>query len=92
MKIMGLNNWLHWLAWFVKSLLMLCIPIVAITIVLSMYLNTSSSVFLIFLLVYITATINFCFAVSVVFDKGGRVFDTGGRVFDKGGRGIPHPS
>ena len=70
MHVMGLNNWLHWLAWFVKSFLMLCIPVVAMTIVLSLYLNTSSSVFLFFLLVYTIATINFCFAVSVVFDKG----------------------
>ena len=72
MKIMGLNNWLHWLAWFVKSLLMLSIPVIIITVVLSFHLYTSSSILLLFLLVYIIATINFCFAVSVVFDKGRR--------------------
>ena len=34
MKIMGLNNWIHWTAWFVKSFIMLFISAILITILM----------------------------------------------------------
>ena len=34
MKIMGLDNWLHWCAWFVKSMGMLMVSSIIITIFL----------------------------------------------------------
>jgi ATP-binding cassette subfamily A (ABC1) protein 3 len=79
MKIMGLPNWLHWTAWFLKTFVFLLISIVLIIVLLkvSWYPNTEYSVFtyadptvmLVFLLLYICATITFCFAISVFFSK-----------------------
>jgi ATP-binding cassette subfamily A (ABC1) protein 3 len=79
MKIMGLPNWLHWTAWFLKTFVFLLISIVLIIVLLkvSWYPHTEYSVFtyadptvmLVFLLLYICATITFCFAISVFFSK-----------------------
>ena len=83
MKLMGLSNWLHWSAWFVKYLLFLAV-IVAIETVLFV-LNTGSqhgsvisfadpTVIFVFLLTYSIATISFCFAISTFFSKGSYCF------------------
>lgn len=79
MKIMGLPNWLHWMAWFVKTFIFLFISIILIIILLkvSWYTSTTYSVFtnadplvmLLFLILYMCATITFCFAISVFFSK-----------------------
>uniref|UniRef100_A0A1Y1MCM6 ABC transporter domain-containing protein n=1 Tax=Photinus pyralis TaxID=7054 RepID=A0A1Y1MCM6_PHOPY len=79
MKIMGLPNWLHWTAWFIKSFILL---FVTVTIMVSLikfrwYPNTNNTVFtnsnpmviLLFLVFYICAVITFCFAISVFFSK-----------------------
>ena len=34
MKMMGLPNWLHWMAWFVKSLVFILFTIILITFML----------------------------------------------------------
>ncbi|CAG9761787.1 unnamed protein product [Ceutorhynchus assimilis] len=79
MKIMGLPNWLHWTAWFLKSFSYLMISIILMVVLLKVrwYTNTEFTVFthanplvlLIFLFFYVCATITFCFAVSVFFSK-----------------------
>ncbi|CAH1108169.1 unnamed protein product [Psylliodes chrysocephalus] len=79
MKIMGLPNWLHWLAWFVKCFIFLLISSVLMVILLKVrwYTNTNYTVFthaspfvlLLFLMFYNCATITFCFALSVFFNK-----------------------
>lgn len=80
MKIMGLSNWLHWTAWFVKSILISLLVIFIITIMLkarwyhahdiAIFPNSNALVIILFLLTYSCATITFCFAVSVFFSKG----------------------
>ncbi|XP_057661740.1 phospholipid-transporting ATPase ABCA3-like [Diorhabda carinulata] len=79
MKIMGLPNWLHWLAWFIKCFVFLLISVVLMVILLKVrwYQNTEFTVFthadasvlLVFLLLYACSTITFCFAISVFFSK-----------------------
>lgn len=79
MKIMGLPNWLHWTAWFLKSLSYLLVSIILMVVLLKVrwYTNTEFTVFtyanpfviLLFLFCYICATITFCFAISVFFSK-----------------------
>uniref|UniRef100_A0AAR5Q068 ABC transporter domain-containing protein n=1 Tax=Dendroctonus ponderosae TaxID=77166 RepID=A0AAR5Q068_DENPD len=79
MKIMGLPNWLHWIAWFLKTFSYLMISIILMVVLLKVrwYTNTEYTVFtyanpivlLIFLFFYVCATITFCFAVSVFFSK-----------------------
>ncbi|KAF5277493.1 hypothetical protein FQR65_LT03830 [Abscondita terminalis] len=79
MKIMGLPNWLHCTAWFIKSFVMLFVSIILMVLIvkISWYPNTDNTVFtysnplvlLLFLVFYITAVITFCFAISVFFSK-----------------------
>lgn len=80
MKIMGLPNWLHWTAWFIKSFTFLTITVIIMVILLKArwYPGTEYTIFtysnpviiFIFLLLYICATITFCFFISVFFSKG----------------------
>ncbi|XP_066151152.1 phospholipid-transporting ATPase ABCA3-like [Euwallacea fornicatus] len=79
MKIMGLPNWLHWTAWFLKSLIFILISIILMVIFLKVkwYTRTDYTVFthanpfvlLIFLFIYGCSVITFCFAISVFFSK-----------------------
>lgn len=80
MKIMGLDNWLHWCAWFVKTFVLLLISNILIVIFMKVnwYPNSDYTIFtfsdpsvvLVFLLLYSCATVTFCFAISVFFSKG----------------------
>ncbi|KRT81014.1 hypothetical protein AMK59_6215, partial [Oryctes borbonicus] len=77
MKIMGLTNWLHWTAWFLKTFILMLFTIVLMVILLkiSWYPDSDISVFTLtdpfllffFLVCFACATITFCFAVSVFF-------------------------
>ncbi|XP_053689710.1 phospholipid-transporting ATPase ABCA3-like [Sabethes cyaneus] len=79
MKIMGLPNWLHWTAWFVRSLILLLITITLVTVLMTVSLTTNTelavleysewSVLWVFLLAFAIATICFCFMMSVFFNK-----------------------
>lgn len=91
MKIMGLPNWLHWMAWFLKAFVFLLISIILITILLTVawYPGTSFSVFtlsnplviFLFLLLYICSVITFCFMISVFFSKANTAAAIGGAAF-----------
>ncbi|KAH3872038.1 phospholipid-transporting ATPase ABCA3-like isoform X2 [Dreissena polymorpha] len=88
MKMMGLNNWLHWAAWFVKYLLFLCITVAVMTLFLCVGTakgpvigKTDPSVVFVYLLVYSVSTISFCFAVSVFFSKANSGAAAGGILF-----------
>jgi ATP-binding cassette subfamily A (ABC1) protein 3 len=75
--MMGVNNWLHWAAWFVKYFLFLLITVAIMTLFLCIQTKkgpvigkTDPSIVFVFLMVYSICTISFCFAVSVFFVKG----------------------
>uniref|UniRef100_A0A1Y9GL18 ABC transporter domain-containing protein n=1 Tax=Anopheles arabiensis TaxID=7173 RepID=A0A1Y9GL18_ANOAR len=79
MKIMGLPNWLHWTAWFVRCLVLLLITISLLIFLISANLTPNTdlsvieyadwSVLWFFFLFYILVTICFCFMMSVFFNK-----------------------
>ncbi|CAH0549210.1 unnamed protein product [Brassicogethes aeneus] len=71
MKIMGLSNWLHWTAWFVKSLIFLLISCIIIVILfkINIFVRADPSVMLLFLSFYASSIVMFCFAVSVFFSR-----------------------
>ena len=87
MKVMGLNGWIHWTAWFVRTVTLLTCSVTLVTVLLSFNLTTNTNVaifqfsnrFLIwlFLFVYSITTIMLCFMISTFFSKGmsGRVGD-----------------
>ncbi|XP_046856240.1 phospholipid-transporting ATPase ABCA3-like [Xenia sp. Carnegie-2017] len=77
LKIIGVNNWLHWVAWFIQSFLICLVAVVIMTLLFTIKFNSDGSVidktaptiFFIYLLLYITSGIMFCFFVSVFFSK-----------------------
>uniref|UniRef100_A0A182NIG1 ABC transporter domain-containing protein n=1 Tax=Anopheles dirus TaxID=7168 RepID=A0A182NIG1_9DIPT len=79
MKIMGLPNWLHWTAWFVRCLILLLITISLLVFLISANLTSNTdlsvieyadwSVLWFFFLTFILVTICFCFMMSVFFNK-----------------------
>ncbi|XP_055596271.1 phospholipid-transporting ATPase ABCA3-like [Uranotaenia lowii] len=79
MKVMGLTGWLHWTAWFVKTLILLSISITLITVLLCVSLTTNTDIAIfefsnwlliwIFLFIYSIMTITFCFMLSSFFSK-----------------------
>jgi len=77
MKMMGLSNWLHWSAWYIKYFFFLLITVVIMTIFFCVDTykgrvigQTNPFLVFVFLILYAMATISFCFAVSVFFSKG----------------------
>ena len=80
MKIMGLDSWLHWTAWFVKCFIYMIITVTLMTILLkvrwygednpnSVFTYSSGTFLWFFLLIYSLTTITFCFMLSVFFNK-----------------------
>ncbi|XP_073229976.1 phospholipid-transporting ATPase ABCA3-like [Porites lutea] len=72
MKMMGLANWIHWTAWFTKNLLFLLISIIIVTALLKgakIFQFSDGGLLFVFLLLYIIASIMFCFAISVFFSR-----------------------
>ncbi|XP_077983290.1 phospholipid-transporting ATPase ABCA3-like [Glandiceps talaboti] len=72
MKMMGLSNWLHWSAWFVKCFMFLMISGFLMSIFLKVgevFRYSAYGCILILLILWITAGIMWCFAVSVLFSK-----------------------
>ena len=74
---MGLQGWLHWAAWFAKYFSFLLIDNCFITTIFytetsngAVFNYTSPTIFFVFLMIYSTAVIWLCFAVSVFFSKG----------------------
>uniref|UniRef100_F6USW1 ABC transporter domain-containing protein n=1 Tax=Ciona intestinalis TaxID=7719 RepID=F6USW1_CIOIN len=78
MMMMGLSNWLHWLAWFVKYLIFLSISCfgmagfykIQITSAGSVLTYSDITVVFVFLFAFSAATITLCFLISVFFSKG----------------------
>ncbi|XP_070574888.1 phospholipid-transporting ATPase ABCA3-like [Ptychodera flava] len=72
MKMMGLANWIHWLAWFLKCLIFLLITGIFVVVVLKagqVFQYSDGSVIFVVYLCWILATIAWNFAVSVFFSK-----------------------
>jgi len=76
--MMGLKNWLHWLAWFIKYFIFVFISVAIETVLFvintgehgSVMSYMSPTVLLTFLMAYALATITFCFAASTFFSHG----------------------
>lgn len=85
MKIMGLPNWLHWSAWFVKTFSFVLVSVILIVILLkvhwlpgtgvSVFTNSDGVVIFLFLCLYMCTTITFCFMISSFFSRGTKLID-----------------
>nr|XP_006817327.1 PREDICTED: ATP-binding cassette sub-family A member 2-like [Saccoglossus kowalevskii] len=72
MKMMGLSNAVHWVAWFITSFLEMSITIISLVCILKYgkVLTYSNPVIIwMFLSIFAIATIMFCFMVSSLFSK-----------------------
>ncbi|XP_057304734.1 phospholipid-transporting ATPase ABCA3-like [Hydractinia symbiolongicarpus] len=75
MKMMGLANWIHWTAWFLKTLAFLLISVILQTILLKggdILTYTTGGIVFFFLFLYILASIFFLFFISVLFSNAVR--------------------
>ncbi|XP_068200893.1 phospholipid-transporting ATPase ABCA3-like isoform X1 [Palaemon carinicauda] len=91
MKMMGLQNWLHWSAWFIKSFIFLAMSTILITILLcvkwqgssslAVLNNSDPSLVLVFLLLFATCSIVSCFFLSAFFSKANSAATAAGLVW-----------
>ncbi len=82
--MMGVNNWIHWLAWFVKALLFFLPTIIIMTLVLSggkVLQHCSPGLVFVFLLLFAVATISFCFFLSTLFSSANTATAAAGLLF-----------
>ncbi|XP_061399279.1 phospholipid-transporting ATPase ABCA3-like [Musca vetustissima] len=81
MKIIGLDNWLHWTSWFCKYFILMTISAILITIIMKIKWSNGVavltyadwSVVLFFFLIYVIASICFSFMVATFFSKANTV-------------------
>ncbi|XP_064607351.1 phospholipid-transporting ATPase ABCA1-like [Liolophura sinensis] len=72
MKMMGLGNGVHWVAWFINALDLMFITIILFVITLKygkVLEYTDPSVMLVFLLAFMVSTVMQCFLISVFFSQ-----------------------
>ena len=89
MKIMGVDNWLHWFAWFVQNFIILFISVLFMSVMFTIKFNdhgkvinkSSGTIFFVFLLLYTISGIMFCFFVSVFFSKASTAAAGGGIIW-----------
>ncbi|KAJ7993627.1 hypothetical protein DPEC_G00256600 [Dallia pectoralis] len=84
MKMMGLNNAVHWVAWFITGFVQLSISVTALTAILKygrVLLHSDIFIIWLFLSIYAIATIMFCFLVSVIYSKAKLASACGGIVY-----------
>ncbi|XP_036383449.1 ATP-binding cassette sub-family A member 2 isoform X4 [Megalops cyprinoides] len=84
MKMMGLNNVVHWVAWFITGFVQLSISVTALTAILKygkVLLHSDPFIIWLFLTVYAIATIMFCFLVSVIYSKAKLASACGGIIY-----------
>ncbi|PIK54928.1 putative ATP-binding cassette sub-family A member 3 [Apostichopus japonicus] len=90
MKMMGLSNWIHWTAWFLKSLIYCFIVMILMSIFFLVPLksvgaavvnNTEPLILFIFLMMYSIATIMYSFMISSFFSKANSATVAAGGLF-----------
>uniref|UniRef100_A0A4W4HDR5 ATP-binding cassette sub-family A member 2 n=1 Tax=Electrophorus electricus TaxID=8005 RepID=A0A4W4HDR5_ELEEL len=84
MKMMGLNNAVHWVAWFITGFVQLSISVTALTAILKygrVLLHSDPFIIWLFLTIYAVATIMFCFLVSVMYSKAKLASACGGIIY-----------
>lgn len=89
MKIMGLSSWLHWMGWFLRSLVYMTVSISLVVLLLkvpiidgaAVFTHSDWSVLWVFMMFFSIATITLCFALSVFFSKANLAASVAGIVF-----------
>ncbi len=81
---MGLTNSVHWLAWFITSVVMMMITTVLLVLVLKfgdILQYSDPTVIFVFFSVFTISTIMFCFLISVFFSRANVAAACGGLIY-----------
>ncbi|GFT33344.1 phospholipid-transporting ATPase ABCA1 [Nephila pilipes] len=84
MKVMGLNNGVLWLAWFIKSILSMtasCFLLMIVLVYGNVMENSDPGVIFVFLLCYCVSTIMLSFLFSTLFSRANLAAAAGGMLF-----------
>ncbi|XP_076463176.1 phospholipid-transporting ATPase ABCA1-like isoform X2 [Babylonia areolata] len=84
MKIMGLGNGVHWLAWFINAFVMMILTVFLFCVVLKagkVLEHSDPTVIFIFMLTFTMATIAQCFLISVFFSRANMAAVCGGFIY-----------
>ncbi|XP_043914151.1 ATP-binding cassette sub-family A member 2 [Protopterus annectens] len=84
MKMMGLSNAVHWVAWFITGFVQLSVSVTALTAILKygkVLMHSDPFIIWLFLSIYAVATIMFCFLVSVLYSKAKLASACGGIIY-----------
>ncbi|KAK9511087.1 hypothetical protein O3M35_005719 [Rhynocoris fuscipes] len=84
MRVMGLGNGIHWLGWFIDSLIPMCVTLVALVIILvygKVLINSDPFVLYLFLFCYALSTIAQAFLISVFFSRANLAAACAGIIF-----------
>jgi ATP-binding cassette subfamily A (ABC1) protein 1 len=85
MRVMGLSNGIHWLAWFITAFVTMFLICILLVIILKYGKITQYSDFgalLVFFVCFSMATITQCFLISVFFNRANLAAAVGGKLFD----------
>ena len=83
-QVMGLTNSVHWLAWFITSIIMMMITTVLLVLVLKfgdILQYSDPSVIFVFFFVFTISTVMFCFLISVFFSRANVAAACGGLIY-----------
>ncbi|XP_041357912.1 phospholipid-transporting ATPase ABCA1-like isoform X2 [Gigantopelta aegis] len=84
MKMMGLGNSVHWLAWFINAFVMMLVTVILLVIVLKVGLimeHSDPSVLFLFMIAFTISTIMQCFLISVFFSRANLAAVCGGFIY-----------
>ncbi|EGD73013.1 ATP-binding cassette [Salpingoeca rosetta] len=84
MKMMGLKNWNHWLAWFIQAFSFLAVSMTVIAFICKggqVLQHSDPTVIWVYLLAFALATVNLCFLISVFFTKASTGAAAGGIIW-----------
>ncbi|OXA38045.1 ATP-binding cassette sub-family A member 3 [Folsomia candida] len=91
MKMMGLPNWLHWLAWFIKSFFFIIISIILMVVLikikfyddgeLAVLTKSDGSLLFVFLLIYSFSMVTLSFFISTLFSTANSAATAAGVIF-----------
>lgn len=78
MQIMGMPGWLHWVGWFVRSMLYMAVSVTLMVVMITVrwtgdsvavLTHTDWTVLWVYLMVYAISAVTFCFMMSTFFAK-----------------------
>lgn len=84
MKVMGLGNGVHWVAWFINSSALMLVTIIILVVILKggrILWHSNPMIIFLFMFAFMMATIMLCFLITVFFARANLAAACGGIIF-----------